>query len=65
MPLYPYDRLQYSTAVLSSLEARRIRTGNPELHRQVERNIIDRELQELADEWRQNPVPAKARKQID
>lgn len=59
MPFTTFDRLQYGTAVLSSLEARRARTGNPDLHQQVERNIIDRELQELAEEWRQNPVPAR------
>jgi len=60
MPLTPFDRLQYGAAVLKALDARRMRTGNPVLHQQVGRNIIDRELQELAEEWRRNPVPAKA-----
>ena len=57
MPLSVQDRLQYEAAVLRSLEARRIITGNLALHRSVEENIISRELEELADEWRRNPPP--------
>lgn len=60
MPLSLHDRLQYGAAVLKSLEARRIRTGNPVLHQQVEINIISRELDELAEEWKHNPPLANA-----
>lgn len=49
------DRLQYGAAVLNSLEARRLRTGNPTLHQTVEHNIIARELEELAEEWKRKP----------
>lgn len=59
MPLSVQDRLQYEAAVLRSLEARRIITGNLALHRSVEENIISRELEELADEWRRNPPPVE------
>jgi hypothetical protein len=61
MPLSIQDRLQYEAAVLRSLEARRITTGTSALHQSVERNIISRELEELADEWRRNPPPAETR----
>ncbi len=61
MPLSLWDRLQYSAAVLNSLEARRLRTGNPALHRAVEHNIIARELEELAEEWKRNPTPSSRR----
>jgi hypothetical protein len=56
MPLLLRDRLQYGAAVLKSLEARRLRTGNPALHQAVEHNIIARELEELAEEWKRNPT---------
>lgn len=59
MPLSLQDRLQYEAAVLTSLETRRIMTGNPVLHQSVEENIISRELEELAEEWRRNPPPAE------
>jgi hypothetical protein len=61
MPLSVQDRLQYEAAVLRSLEARRIITGNSALHQSVEENIISRELQELAEEWRRNPPAAETR----
>ncbi|MGH9583623.1 MAG: hypothetical protein ACRD4O_11865, partial [Bryobacteraceae bacterium] len=55
-----HDRLQYGAAVLKSLEARRIRTGNPNLHQQVEHKIVSRELEELGKEWNQNVPPSNA-----
>jgi hypothetical protein len=56
MPLLLRDRLQHGAAVLQSLEARRLRTGNPALHEAVEHEIIARELEELAEEWKRNPT---------
>ena len=61
MPLLLHDRLQCSFAALRSLEARRIRSGNPNLHQQLERKLITRELEELAREWAQNPLPPSHR----
>ena len=54
------DRLQYEAAILSSLAARRRKTGNANLHRGVEDRIIGRELAELAKEWIDNPPPSTA-----
>lgn len=61
MPLSLHDRLQYGAAVLKSLEAWRIRTGNPNLHKQVEHKIVSRELEELGKEWRQKLPPPNAK----
>jgi hypothetical protein len=60
MPLLTHDRLQYSFAVLRSLDARRTRTGDPYLHQQLEKKLIARELEELAQEWTQNPPPSES-----
>ncbi len=59
MSLDIHDRLQCSFAVLRSLEARRARTGDPYLHQQLEEKLIARELEELANEWTQNPPPSE------
>jgi hypothetical protein len=54
------DRLQCGAAILDSLAAGRLRTGNPALHLDIERRIIARELAELAEEWSRNPASAAA-----
>lgn len=59
MPIALHERLQCGAAVLQSLDARRARINDPVLHQQLELNIISRELEELAQEWRSNPAPTK------
>jgi hypothetical protein len=60
MPSSLRGRLQCEAAILDSLTARRLRTGDPALHLDVERRIIARELAELAEEWSRNPAPPGA-----
>jgi hypothetical protein len=50
MPASVYQRVQLGAAILNALENRRARTGNHTLHRDLERRIIQRELDELERE---------------
>lgn len=50
MPASAYERVQLGAAILNALENRRARTGNDMLHRDLERRIIQRELDELERE---------------
>jgi hypothetical protein len=50
MPASVYERVQLGAAILNALENRRARTGNEMLHRDLERRIIQRELDELERE---------------
>jgi len=50
MPPSVYERLQLGAAILNALENRRVQTGNDMLHRDLERRIIQRELDELERE---------------
>jgi hypothetical protein len=50
MPASVYERLQLGVAILNALENRRARTSNDTLHRDLERRIIQRELDELERE---------------
>ena len=46
------ERLQLGAAILNALKSRRARTGNDMLHRDLERKIIQRELDDLErEQW--------------
>jgi len=46
------ERLQLGAAILNALKNRRARTGNDMLHRDLERKIIQRELDDLErEQW--------------
>lgn len=48
------ERLESSVYILTSIDIRREECGDPSIFSSVERQIIDRELKELAAEWAQN-----------
>jgi hypothetical protein len=52
MPVSAHERLQLGAAILIALEKRRARTGNDMLQRDLERRIIQRELDDLERESR-------------
>lgn len=49
------ERLALGARILFATGALRDRTGDPSTSRSVEREIVDRELRELASEWILNP----------
>ena len=49
------DRLRLSAELLRSIDARRNASGDQAIGAAVERDILDRELAELALEWMMNP----------
>jgi len=49
------DRLELSARVLASIDARRNQSCDHSVFSSVERQVVDRELKELADEWALNP----------
>ena len=49
------DRLNLSVELLRSIDVRREATSNRGIGSAVERDILDRELAELALEWMMNP----------
>ena len=48
-------RLRASEALLCSIDARRMATGDEAIGSAIERKLLDRELAELAVEWINNP----------
>jgi hypothetical protein len=50
MPVSAHEHLQLGAAILIAREKRRARTGNDMLQRDLERRIIQRELDELEGE---------------
>jgi hypothetical protein len=55
IPGYPGDihvRLQLNAWLLETIDISRQRTGDPGLKLSLERDVIDRELDELAAEWK-------------
>jgi len=48
-------RLKITAKLLRTIDARREATGNHGIGSAVERDILDRELAELALEWMKNP----------
>jgi hypothetical protein len=52
MSVSAHERLQLGAAILIALEKRRARTGNDMLQRDLERRIIQRELDDLERESR-------------
>jgi hypothetical protein len=55
LPLPVRIRLKLSAKLLRSIDARRKATGDQSIGSGVERDILDRELAELALEWMMNP----------
>ena len=49
-------RLKLSAKLLRSIDARREATGDQAIGAAVERDILDRELADLALEWMMNPL---------
>ena len=49
------ERLESSVYILTSIDIRREEYRDPSVFSSVERQIVDRELEELAAEWAQNP----------
>ncbi|MGH9631716.1 MAG: hypothetical protein ACRD7E_25700 [Bryobacteraceae bacterium] len=49
------ERLELSARILASIDARRNHCGDHSIFSSVERQVVDRELKELADEWALNP----------
>lgn len=54
------DRLELSARVLASIDARRNQSADHSIFSSVERQVVDRELKELADEWALNPYTPAA-----
>ena len=52
-------RLKLSAKLLRSIDARREATGDQGIGSAAERDILDRELAELALEWMTNPESAR------
>ena len=48
-------RLELSMRLLSSIDARREQCADTAFFSSVEREIVDRELKDLAQEWAQDP----------
>ena len=55
LPLPVRVRLKLSAKLLRSIDARREASGDQGIGSAVERDILDRELAELALEWMMNP----------
>ena len=55
LPLPIRARLKLSVKLLRSIDARREATGDQGIGSAAERDILDRELAELALEWMMNP----------
>jgi len=55
VPLPIRVRLELLAELLCSIDARREATGDQVIGSAVERDILDRELAELAPEWMMNP----------
>jgi hypothetical protein len=55
LPLPVRVRLELLAELLRSIDARREATGDQGIGSAVERDILDRELAELALEWMMNP----------
>ena len=49
------ERLESSVYILISIDIRREEYRDPSVFSSVERQIVERELKELADEWAHNP----------
>ncbi|HEU0142211.1 MAG TPA: hypothetical protein VFQ79_20990 [Bryobacteraceae bacterium] len=49
------ERLELSARILASIDGRRNHKGDHSIFSSVERQVIDRELKELAEEWALNP----------
>jgi hypothetical protein len=49
------ERLESSVYILTSIDIRREECRDPSIFSSVERQVVDRELKELAAEWAQNP----------
>ena len=49
------DRLELCARILATVDARRNHCGDYSIFSSVERQVVDRELKELADEWALNP----------
>ena len=49
------ERLESSVYILTSIDIRREEYRDPSVFSSVERQIVERELNELAAEWAQNP----------
>ena len=48
------ERLESSVYILTSIDIRREEYRDPSVFSSVERQIVERELKELADEWAHN-----------
>ena len=48
------ERLHRRARLLESVDARRLAAQNPHIFSSVERQIVNSELAELADEWRRS-----------
>jgi hypothetical protein len=49
------ERLERCARILASIDARRNYSGDHSIFSSVERELVDRELKELAGEWCLNP----------
>jgi hypothetical protein len=49
------ERLKLCAGILASIDARRECSGDHSIFSSLERQLVDRELRELADEWILNP----------
>jgi hypothetical protein len=49
------ERLELCIRILASIDARRYQSGDCSIFSSVERQVVDRELKQLADEWALNP----------
>jgi hypothetical protein len=59
------ERLESSVRILTTIDELREGYGDPSIFSSVERQVVDRELSELASEWTQRPhasVEAKERR---
>ena len=59
MPASVYERLQLGAAILNALKSRRARTGDDTLQRDLEQQIIQRELDDLEREAMAQSPPGR------